>query len=549
MVKEAVPFERINERLVSRNGGKGLDHYIEISKRLRKSIYEVICEIEKALTYDELAVIFSECSGVEMSEEIRGEVLRVNGHFIETTHGIYIWHHASLDAIAKNGKGVYIISKTTFDIYITPGVLQIVNVSQDSTKEWFIGKILKPAIKINATDIHIAPKETSGTYEIYFRVLGDLKKVMTLSPAQGNAVTRSLLYWAKDYSPSIKIDDNHRPQDGRIEIKKEEGLAPLDMRLSFIPKSNRTDTDVAVRLLYKVELNKSVRGLGFSIKHEKLMTDVSHKNKGIVLVTGTTGGGKSMTTNTILSKIDPSRNVLTVEDPIEYLLPNARQFQTFEWEKLSNEKNSVDFDDYGRAFKRHDPDVIFIGEMRDKVTAETAFHLAQTGHLVFSTLHVSRATMVPQMLFHKYGISIDEIADSLIMAINQVLVKRVCPKCGLKTIFDRVPKWFSLLSYENKDEALSRLTGKEVLVAVTEKSGHSGCTCGIRYDDTVVSMGYAGRTVLAECVPFSPEVFEDENISVTAMDKKTAEYGTVLDDAVDKILAGVIDVEALRRLI
>jgi len=561
MAKESVPFDKIQERLARKGNGKNIAYYSDISRKLGRSIYEVLCEIEKALSYDELAAVFSECSGLEMSPEIKGEVLQNTRHFIETTYGIYIWHYASLDAIARNGKRVYITSKTTFDVYTTSGTLQIDNVSLDSTKEWFTQKVLIPAVKINATDIHIAPKETSGTYKVYFRVLGDLKDIMTLSKLQGNAVTRFLLYWAKEFSPSIRIDDNHKPQDGRIEISKESGIVPLDMRLSFIPKPNMNDRDLVIRLLYKIELTGStLHGLGFFNRHEKLLSNISLKNKGIVLVTGSTGTGKSRTINTILSKIDLSQNVLSVEDPIEYLLSNARQFQTFEWENSDEKKSSVDFSDFARAFKRHDPDIIFIGELRDKVTAETAFHLSKTGHLVFATLHASKATMVPEMLFHDYDISVDEIADNLLMATNQVLVKRICPKCSIKRTFSEVPEWFSLLSYQNKDEAVKRLIGKELRVngsvgidrediesVSAEQRG--ACSCAIRYENSSISTGYIGRTVLAECIPFSPQMFEDGNISVISMDKKTAQSGNILDDAVDKLLAGMIDVDALWRLI
>jgi type II secretory ATPase GspE/PulE/Tfp pilus assembly ATPase PilB-like protein len=191
--------------------------------------------------------------------------------------------------------------------------------------------------------------------------------------------------------------------------------------------------------------------------------------------------------------------------------------------------------------------VIFIGELRDKVTAETAFHLCKTGHLVFATLHASKATMVPQMLYHDYGISIDEIADNLILATNQVLVKRLCPRCSSKKLFEQNPEWFSLLSYYNKDDALKKLQGHEIRVPAS--GGSATCSCTIKFANSTISTGYSGRTVLAECVKFEPHMFEDNNISVMSMDKKTAASGNILDDAVEKILAGMVDVKALWRLV
>jgi type II secretory ATPase GspE/PulE/Tfp pilus assembly ATPase PilB-like protein len=214
--------------------------------------------------------------------------------------------------------------------------------------------------------------------------------------------------------------------------------------------------------------------------------------------------------------------------------------------------------------------------------------------------------MVPEMLFHDYGIGIDAIADNLILATNQVLVKRVCPKCTGKLTFDKPPEWFSLLPYPNKDEAAQRLAGKQVRAPNPEKQqralmgqlllnagviteeqleeainsqrasgkgqrlgtvlmqlGHTDektieramaeqkniCSCVIRYENSAISSGYIGRTALAECILFTPQMFEDGNISVTAMDKKTKGWGNILDDAIEKIEKGMIDVDALWRLI
>ena len=596
---EASTFDKIEGLLKQKGNNNGIPYYWQTSKKLDTGIYEVLCEIERVISYDELAHVFSQCSGIPLSTDIKGDILHSSDRLIETTEGLYSWHYATLGS-SRNGKDVFIIPKKIFDACTTVESIKIGEASLTSNREFFIQRILKPAMKINATDIHIVPKEMFETYKVYLRVLGDLKDIMTLSPQQGNAITRALLYWAKDFSPSIRIDDSRRPQDGKIEIAKEHSVTPLDMRLSFIPTPNMKYLDVVIRLLYKIELgNSTLHGLGFFPQHEKLLLDVSLKNQGIVLVSGGTGTGKSRTINTILSKISLTRNVLTVEDPVEYLLSNARQFQTFEWESSSAKKSIVDFGDFARAFKRHDPDVIFIGEIRDKVTAETAFHLSKTGHLVFATLHASRATMVPEMLVHDYERSIDEIADNLILATNQVLVKRICPLCSQKRVFADIPEWFSLLSYHNAEAVIGRLKGQEVrgrlLIgeilrnagALTDKqleealkcqrTVHKGmrigyvldkmgfvkkenierilasqkntCQCTIKHENSVVSTGYTGRTVFAECIPFRPEMFEDGNISVMSMSKKTAEFGNILDDAVEKILKRMVDVDALGRLI
>ena len=550
-IRETDLFDEIEKRLAAKGNFRGMDYYRNIARDGQKSIFQVLCDTEKALTYMELADAFSARSGLEVAEGVRGEIVSHTKNYIETDVAVYIWHPLSKNLASRNdhGKPVLLVPWDVFDTYTISEAFRLED--DASSREGFIQKVIIPAVKMEATDIHIVPKETAGTYKLYFRVLGDLKHVMTMSLQRGSAITRTLLYWAKEFTPSISIDDNRRPQDGRIEVSREEATVALDMRLSFIPKPNMNDRDVVIRLLYKIDISDStLHGLGFFPAHEKLMMDMSLKNKGIILVTGPTGTGKSRTINTILSKIDLSRNVLSVEDPVEYMLSNARQFQTFEYEGAEGRKSVVDFGDFARAFKRHDPDVIFIGELRDEVTVDTAFHLSKTGHLVFATLHASKATIVPQMLYHDYHVSIDEIADNLILATNQVLVKRICPNCSRKEPLEKIPEWLSYLSFANRDAAAGKLIGQPLRVRNAPLSEQAkNCTCKIKYENATVSTGYSGRTVLAECVPFTPEMFVDENISVMAMNKKTLAAGNILDDAVDKLLAGMIDIDALWRLI
>jgi len=545
-------IEEIEGRLQSSHGSKDINYYIDLSRSLGRSIYEVLCEVEKVLSYTEIAEIFSRYSGVEVADTVEGEVVKCTSHYIETDHAVYVWHYVSVDMVnstANGKKKVFLIPKDVFDSYaLIDHIIKVDSVSLSSTREWFMQHAIIPAVKANATDIHIVPRPDAGTYKIYFRVLGDLVDVLSVNEKYGRAIIHLLLYWAKEFTPSIRIDDFRRPQDGRVEIPREQVGIPLDIRLSFIPKSNISDMDVVARMLYKIELqNETLHGLGFSPSHEKLLLDITMKNRGIVLATGATGTGKSRTINTILSKIHTSRNVLTVEDPVEYLLSGARQFQVFEWESADGKRSRVDFDAFARAFKRHDPDVIFIGELRDKTTADTAFHLSKTGHLVFATLHASRASIVPEMLHHDYGISIDEIADNLLLATNQVLVKRICPDCSTWTVIDSFPEWFKYLGiYHGSDAIIERLAGKKVRSIAPRK----GCPrCSVRYDSTTLSTGYIGRTVIAECIAFEPAMFEDKNISAAAMDRKTASCGNMLSDAVDKLIAGMIDIEALKRLL
>lgn len=545
--------EKLNERFSKKGYTKGYDYCLYLCKGLNRSLYEVICEVERAIDYSELAEIFAEHTNLQKADTIKGVIAQANRHYIETAEGIYIWHYASLQTLKNNGKPIYVAPRDVFQSnLITPTHATAVETSQASSRDWFIQTIFMPAVKLGATDIHIVPNETLGTYRIDFRILGELRNFTNLVRKRGHSVISLLLYWTKEHTPSIRIDDYRRPQDGRIEIPKEKTGVPIDLRLSFIPKPNLKDVDIVIRLLYKIELqHESISSLGFVDWQAKALNGSTVRNKGIVIVSGATGTGKSRTVNTLLSTISTDRNILTVEDPIEYMLHNARQFQTFEWEGSDDRSKKVDFESFARAFKRHDPDVIFIGELRDKATADVAFHLAKTGHLIFATLHASRASMIPEILLRDYGISIDAIADNLLLGVNQVLVKKICPKCSEKKKLEHLPEWTQLLRYPDRDELLGSLIGKELRFpsAITSRNNTATCSCTIRHEGAVLSTGYSGRTVMSECMVFTPQMFTDGNISVLSIENKSKQYGTILNDATDKISGGLLDISVLRRLL
>lgn len=545
--------DKLEKKILSKGYTKGLDYCLQLCKRLDRSLYEVICEIERAIDYSELAEVFAEHSGLKKVDSIKGDTIQTQRHFIETTEAVFVWHYASLKTMKINGKPIYMAPKDSFQSYLntTTAHSESAETSQSSSRDWFIQAIFMPAVKLGATDIHIVPNEITGTYRVDIRILGELRNFTNLNRKRGHSLISLLLYWAKEHTPSIRIDDYRKPQDGRIEIPKDKMGVPIDLRLSFIPKPNMKDIDIVIRLLYKIELqHESLSSLGFFDWQANLLSESTERNKGIVVVSGATGTGKSRTVNTLLSSIPTERNILTVEDPIEYVLHNARQFQTFEWEGSDERSRKVDFEFFARAFKRHDPDVIFIGELRDKATADVAFHLSKTGHLVFATLHASRASMIPEILVRDYGISLDVISDNLLLGINQVLVKKVCPKCSVKKQVESLPDWTQSLLYPDRDELLDKLIGKDIsFPAFMANQNTANCSCAIRHEGVVLSTGYSGRTVVAECIAFSPEVFLDGNISVTEIEKKTKNYGTILNDAIDKILNGTLDILSLRRLL
>lgn len=169
-------------------------------------------------------------------------------------------------------------------------------------------------------------------------------------------------------------------------------------------------------------------------------------------------------------------------------------------------------------------------------------HLSKTGHLVLATLHVARATMIPQSLIEDYGVSIDTISDNLLLGVNQILVKRLCPKCKQPYALSEIPEWARNLRFPNLEQ-LERLRGKTIYAPGYKP----GCSCHMRIGSEVLA-GYSGRTVISEVYDFHPQDFESGKISSFAMEQILDSSTNILADAVSKIEAGEVGLEILRGL-
>jgi type II secretory ATPase GspE/PulE/Tfp pilus assembly ATPase PilB-like protein len=555
-----IDHEKINNavsQLIKEKTGwddKKIEHFFNHAKSINKSQYEMICEIENIATYAELAMSFSKFTGIPYEENIYGDVQDIQrGRYIKTSNGTiatyYIWHPLALRGTNVDGAKVAIVGR---DIIIKhSGESFVVNTTNEDAKE-HLKEIIKDAIRLRATDIHFSPIVGKGIYRLMFRIMGDLVDIGVFQIEVAKSIVATILHWAKEHTPSLQPDDTRRPQDGMFEVTKEDIGIDITIRVSCIWKPNMRDADIVLRMLYKTDVsNETVYNLGFSGSHARLIGTLLTRNQGIVLVTGSTGSGKSRTVNTILGKFPRTKNILTVEDPIEYYLPFGRQFQTIEWEEQRGGVVNIcktGFADYIRAFKRHDPDIIFIGELRDKETVDASFHLAKTGHLVFGTLHANKVTMVPEILIEDYGISIDVISDNLLMGIGQVLVKKLCNKCKKSIHIDSLPDWIDHLRFVNIADIKSRiLECKTAFSANVTKDAYCSCVVSDK-DGQPLSKGYSGRTLLAEVYEFYPDIFKGE-ISSLAIEKKMLHDNNMLSDAVEKIEQGIVDLSSLMRLL
>lgn len=285
-----------------------------------------------------------------------------------------------------------------------------------------IKALISSALRNRASDIHLAP--ASDGLRVRFRIDGILRHVTTLAPD----VSRKLIVALKVMC-NMDIAESRRPQDGRIgdQYRVEQEQQGLDLRVSVLPCiSNRKGEPAekaVLRLLRQQNTFSTIADLGFSERTRQIYEGWLREPQGVVIFTGPTGSGKTSTLYTSLQAIaTESVNIVTVEDPVEYVLPDITQTQVHEIAGMT-------FAAGLRAILRQDPDIIMVGEIRDSETAETAIRAALTGHLVLTTLHTNDAIgVIPRL--KDIGPDPGLISDALLGIVAQRLVRKVCPYCA-----------------------------------------------------------------------------------------------------------------------
>jgi len=283
-----------------------------------------------------------------------------------------------------------------------------------------IESIFVDAVRVGASDIHVLPRGEKIT-EFYFRVDGKLSRWYTHTDTRAEAVAAVV----KDRAKNLDRFERNLAQDGFAQLIIDKKT--IRFRVSVIPvvgqELKSKFESIVIRVLRELAVGKRIEELGFDPYSEDRIKRAIRKPHGIVIVTGPTGSGKSTTLVAALRTImDPSLNIITVEDPVEYYIEGARQV------KLNSK---LDFEGALRAILRHDPDIVMVGEMRDKTTAEIAIKLANTGHLTLSTLHTNDAPSALSRLF-KMGVEPFLIAYSVNIVVAQRLIRKLCPRCKIK---------------------------------------------------------------------------------------------------------------------
>lgn len=367
--------------------------------------------------------------------------------------------------------------------------------------------LLMEAVKERASDIHIEPYERG--LEVRLRVDGTLRKI--LSPPK--IIQDALISRIKILS-GLDIAEKRLPQDGRIRLLV--GGKDIDIRVSIIPTSQ--GERAVLRLLDRQTGVMSLEMLGFSDSLLSQFLEALSRQSGIILVTGPTGSGKTTTLYASLLKLNTEeRNIITIEDPVEYQLKGIGQMHV-------NPKIGLTFASGLRAILRQDPDIIMVGEIRDRETAEIAIHASLTGHLVLSTLHTNDAPGAITRLIDM-GIEPFLIASSLVCVLAQRLVRTICPYCKE--------------SYNPTEEERIYLGG---IQQVYHGKGCKRC----------FGKGYIGRTGIYELLRINPEIRQmivekKDAVSIKAIAVKSG-FKTLQDDAYEKVLRGITTIEEAIRV-
>jgi len=339
--------------------------------------------------------------------------------------------------------------------------------AQDSSIIKFVNQIMAEALEVRATDVHVEPFENQ--LRIRYRVDGVL--IETPIPSKIRKYHAAIVSRLKILS-HLDIAEKRLPQDGRIRLRI--AGREIDLRVSVIPMIH--GEAVVLRILDRGDAMYGLEHLGMSVRDNKVWTEVLDLPHGIILVTGPTGSGKTTTLYAALSKINNTDlKIITIEDPVEYQLRGINQIQV-------NTKANLTFGAGLRAILRHDPDVVLIGEIRDRETAEIAVQASLTGHLVFSTLHTNDAPGATTRLIDM-GVEPYLVASSVEMVAAQRLVRLICKHCR-----EEMPQ-----------EEVDRLTSElddDVPPVLYRGRGCRNCQ----------NTGYRGRQGVFEMMPVTDEV-------------------------------------------
>lgn len=380
----------------------------------------------------------------------------------------------------------------------------------------FIEQILSDTLTLRASDVHLEPQEKDVL--IRFRLDGVLHPMGRIPKEYYENILNRVKVLAH-----LRLDEHFRPQDGAIRFAHQENSA--DLRVSIVPTLD--GEKINLRLLAEYVRDLSLNNLGLSEDRQKSLLEAAGRPFGMILVVGPTGSGKTTTLYSLVKLLNrPEVNIVTIEDPVEYKIENVNQIQV-------NEQTSLTFAQGLRSIVRQDPNIILVGEIRDRETAEIAVNAALTGHLLLSTFHANdAATAIPRLL--EMGVEPFLLASTLNLIISQRLVRRICENCRLSVL----PK---------KDELKSVLIEYQKYLGEDFTSLYKGKGC------TACNFtGFKGRQAIFEIINISKKMQDlmlRNPSSAQIWDLARQEGSTSLfEDGIEKVKAGTTTLEELLRV-
>ena len=424
---------------------------------------------------------------------------------------LYRWYEADSDMEAADEEDESAIEDGLWD-----DPEQLRDLATEAPVVRLVNHVINQALEVKASDIHFEPFRDN--LKVRFRIDGVLHDVETVSKKLQPAITSRLKLMAK-----MNIAEMRLPQDGRIKVK--DGRREIDIRVSSLPTI--FGESIVLRLLNRDEVKLELESLGIEQDILKRFDRLITRPYGMILVTGPTGSGKTTTLYSVMNRINsPDKKIVTVEDPVEYQLEGINQLQVKSGIGLT-------FASALRTILRQDPDVILIGEIRDRETAEIAVQSALTGHLVFSTLHTNDAASAITRM-QEMGVESYLISSCLLAIMAQRLVRRICPHC--KEEYD--------LPLEFVAEAASVLGVSEEDVPKRTWRG-AGCP-------SCANTGYSGRTGIYELIEISEGIssliLNGENSSSISLKAQELGSKTLRQDGLSKVLQGITTLEEVMRV-
>jgi len=531
------------------------DFNICLREAKKKSLEQVL--IERDLIKDEqLGKLIAEDLGILFvdlkKERIDEKILRIIPELVARTQKVIVFDKTKQGLRVamnspdyemkkwlekKTGEKVVIYYATIFGINsalkfyrrnIKEEFSEIIKIQVEETKK---SKQEVPIIKIvdllvdyayenKASDIHIEPLDKNT--QVRFRIDGVLHNVVSLPKNIHEAVITRIKILSK-----LRTDEHFSAQDGKFRVKSDS--EKFDVRVSIVPVTN--GENAVMRILSEKARKLSLEDLGLLPRNLKKVRDAIKRPYGMILATGPTGSGKTTSLYSILKILNkPEINICTIEDPVEYDIEGISQIQV-------NSKTGLTFAKGLRSIVRQDPDIIMVGEIRDKETAGIAVNSAMTGHLVLSSMHANTAaTNIPRLM--DMGIEPFLTASSINIIIAQRLVRKICTKC-------RESKEYT------QDDASKLGLSKELIKKYFKKKkirAYFGKGC-----KACVSTGYSGRIGIFETLEMTEKIKEliMAKSSADEIEGRAVKDGmtTMIEDGMDKVLNGTTTIEEVVRVI